>query len=357
MSSTTRKVGLLINPKSGYGISLNLPGSDNIEEYNPEKSHSVKIAEKFLKQCVNKNINFITAGSYMGEETLRKSGIESYEVIYEPGKIPSREDTIHFLDKLNNSHPDILLYFGGDGTSADISSALDSEIPVIGIPAGVKMHSSVFSITPEHGLRLFMDWLSGTMEYENCDVVDIDEQLLVNGEISYSVKGALKVPVSVHMLLSSKREYSSTDVMGAVEYILENMEKDVNYFIGSGSTCKYITSELGFKTPFYGIDIIRNRKLLKENADRNILLKESSIRRSVLILTPIGGQGYVVGRGNRQIDKSVLNNISFFDIIIIASSEKLNDLDFIVMDSSPYDQNWIRVIYDYGRFKLMKVVS
>lgn len=350
-------VGFLVNPKSGYGIALNRPGSDLIEDYDPAKSHSVVIARNFARHLKVPGIRLITAGGTMGEKILRDSGVEDMEVIYSPSSLPGRKDTLEFLKRLNDRRPDILLFFGGDGTAADISSVISEVIPVIGVPSGVKMHSSVFAVSPEHAVRIFSEWLSDGTEFERADVVDADEAAMMKGTNIFSLKGTLLVPASPHMILSSKREYQSTDIMGAVEYIIEKMEEGVSYIIGSGSTCKAILRELGYETPFFGVDIVRNRKLVAENAERKVLEECASKGRASLILTPIGGQGFVVGRGNRQIDDSILKNIRQDDLTVIASSEKLRDLDTIVLESEVWKEKWIRVIYDYGRFKLMKVTS
>ncbi len=350
-----RKVGFLINPKSGYGISLNRPGSDLVGDYDPENSHSCRIASGFMRKFGNPDVEFLTASGHMGEMILLEAGMPHVRVVLRAGEPTSREDTLEFIRRLNGLEPDLLLFFGGDGTAADISSVISDDIPVIGIPSGVKMHSSVFAATPDHGRKIFSEWLSDAIEYETADVVDADEQAMVNGRNVFSVKGKLKVPVSPHMMLSSKREYESTDIMGAVEYIIERMEDGISYFIGSGSTCKAIVSELGFRTPFYGVDVIRDGKLIAENAGRGFLSSHASENRVKVILTPIGGQGFVVGRGNRQIDDTVLRSIDPDDITVIASAVKLTDMRSIVIDSEVWKPKWLKVIYDYGRFRMMRV--
>lgn len=352
-----KKVGFLVNPKSGYGIQLNRPGSDLIEDYDPEKSKAAIIAGEFIREFKNVDVHFLTAAGYMGAGVLKSAGVQSVDVIHTPSSIPERADTLSFISELNRHEPDLLIFFGGDGTAVDIYSALAEDIPVIGIPSGVKMHSSVFAITAEHGHSIFRDWLSGAMDYGMADVVDADEKAMMEGINVFEVKGALLVPKSNHMLLTSKREYESTDIMGAVEYIIEKMEKDVSYIIGSGSTCKAIVSELGFKTPFYGNDVVLNGKLVAENADSKFLSEYSAGNRTCLILTPIGGQGFLVGRGNRQIDDSVLRNINAEDITVIASAEKIRDLKGLIVDSGIWRKEWLKVMYDYGRFRMMKVLK
>lgn len=356
MDEGRKVIGFLVNPKAGYGILMNRPGSDSIGHFDPHKSRSVSLAVKFLEPFLGSQLDFMTAGGYMGEIPLRRAGFSSLEVIYRPGDVTTSADTVEFVRKLNGRNPDILVFLGGDGTASDIASALSADIPVIGVPAGVKMHSSVFAISVDHSRQMFSAWLSGSVRYEDGDVVDADEAAMLEGRQCLAVKGYLKVPVSGHMILTAKREYESTDIMGAVEYIIEKMENGVSYVIGSGSTCKAIVRELGFSTPFYGVDVIMNGKLVKENADSSFLTEYVSRNRSKIILTPIGGQGFIVGRGNRQINDDVLKNIGEEDLIVISSAEKIRDLDNLILDSSLWKSEYVRVIYDYGRFRMVRLV-
>ncbi len=291
----------------------------------------------------------------MGEDSLKGAGISPVTAFQAAGGRTTSEDTVECVRQLNRCGLDILVFFGGDGTAADVSSAILPDLPVIGIPAGVKMHSPVFAQSLEHARRMFKEWLSDGFEYRRLDVVDAEEKAMMEGKQLLEVKGALLVPASSHMMIEAKREYESTDIMGAVEYIIEKMEPGTSYIISTGSTCKAIVSELGFETPYYGVDVVRDRELIRENADSGFLSEYSAANRCILVLTPIGGQGFIIGRGNRQIDDSVLKNIKQEDIIVVSSVEKLLDLEFLAIDSGVWGNDYIRVLYDYGRFRLMRV--
>lgn len=355
MGTEERRIGLLVNPKAGCGVESNTPGSDLIEYFEPATSQTVRTAIEFLRDIKGEDLVFITAEKYMGQVSLEKAGITEFRIIQENDGNTSREDTVEFVKSLNETNPEIVVFFGGDGTAADICSVLRDDIPVIGVPAGVKMHSSVFAISPQHALDTLGDFLAGGVDTEMADVVDVDEESMLKGIYQLDIKGSLRVPVSRHIILSSKREYESTDVMGAVEYVLEKMSDDTSYIIGSGSTCKIILRELGFVTSFYGIDILKNGKLVAENADRKLLREYVKENKSVLILTPIGGQGFLIGRGNRQIDDSILSHLDPENLIVISSIEKISDLKCLILESEVFKPDYIRVLYDYGRFRVIKV--
>ncbi len=355
MSENNRTVGLLINPKAGYGIRMNRPGSDTVKNFSPEKSETVARAISFLRKFRDENLLFVTAGYYMGEFELKAAGISSYVNVYHPKKVSDREDTLNFVRAVNKENVGLLLFFGGDGTAYDISSVVRKDLPVLGIPSGVKMYSSVFAIDLEHAQDTFSRWLSERMEFTVADIVDADEEAIMEDRFSLNVRGALLIPASDNIVMGSKREYQHADVSGIVEYIIEKMEPNRSYFIGSGSTCKSILRQLGIITPFYGVDIIKGGKLIRSNADAKFLSRYSSRERTSLILSPIGGQGFLVGRGNRQIDDSILKNIRNEDIVIISSPEKIVDLKHLYIDSRIWKPSYVRVLYDYGRFRIVKV--
>ncbi len=90
---------------------------------------------------------FFTAGGVMGEDVLR-TRTDKVTVVYATPENTSDRDTRGACAALLEAGIDILLFTGGDGTARDVMDAVDEQVPVIGIPSGVKMHSGVFANTP-----------------------------------------------------------------------------------------------------------------------------------------------------------------------------------------------------------------
>ncbi len=83
----------------------------------------------------------------MGEQTAKALGF-NVEVVYNTAAITTPDDTEQAAKILKNSGVDLVLFAGGDGTARNICHAIEDTIPVLGIPAGCKIHSGVYAITP-----------------------------------------------------------------------------------------------------------------------------------------------------------------------------------------------------------------
>ena len=351
-----KTVAVLVNPKSGYGIKINMPGSDSIEKYDPLESTTVRTAIDFLSALRGMDLDIISSENFMGGRELREAGIGEFRTVYHDAEITCREDTLNFIRIVSSLSVDIIIFFGGDGTAADISSVIDGNIPVLGIPTGVKMHSAVFAISPQRALRTLQLFVEGSIGASMEDVVDADEPSLLNGVQNIRVKGRLLVPASEDVILESKREFSDPSISGAIEYLQERMDPSLSYLIGPGSTCKMVTSLMDISTPVYGVDIISGGKLIVSNASLEVLEDYTARHRCKLILTPIGGQGILIGRGNRQLSEKTLSSISDQDLLVISSMEKLSHLAHVVIQYGFPSIAYLKILYGYGRFKVVPVL-
>ena len=70
----------------------------------------------------------------------------------------------------------LVVFAGGDGTARDICSVIGERLPVVGIPAGVKIHSGVYAKRPKDAGLLINNFLLGKVKrFTTAEVVDIDE--------------------------------------------------------------------------------------------------------------------------------------------------------------------------------------
>ncbi|MEM0157763.1 MAG: ATP-NAD kinase family protein [Thermoplasmataceae archaeon] len=351
--------GFFINPIAGCGAMHGMKGSDFMKMSDCRESVSVKLAVEFLRRIDIRNIQFLIPAGDMGENAFRSACIDNYHVIYEPASPSTSNDTKKFIDILSGSSPDILVFFGGDGTARDIVDSHPA-FPVIGVPSGSKMYSSVFAISLDSAVTVFNDVTSGMVEdFVPSEVIDLDEKKYSTGKIETRFYGELTVPNSSRILMESKAEYTDDYVQDAAEYIHDHMENDVDYLIGPGTTCKSVLAFFHQEGSILGFDLFRNGKVLETNICEARLFEivDSNTR---MIISPIGGQGFLLGRGNREISPRVLKKIDPRNITVIASPRKLENLKVLYIDTGGEKVNfpqYVRVLYGYGKYKMVKVVQ
>ncbi len=347
--------GFFVNPLAGYGGAINNKGSDDLKITDPEKSVSIKIAMKFIENVSDKDTFYLPSG-YMGEYIFRFNNKRNYKIIYKSEWPSSNIDTLNFLKELKNFSIDYLIFVGGDGTARDIVSS-KIEVPVIGIPAGVKMYSSVFCINVKHAAMLYKD-IHNYMESIESGVFDIDEEYYRSGLLKIKFFGYLKVPVSSNMVLTSKAEYNNDDAYDISEYLINNMD-DSYYIIGPGKTCKTLIESLGYKTNILGFDVIKDKKLIAQDVDEEFLYKISLNQITKLVISPIGGQGFVLGRGNKQVSSRVFDLIGFNNLIVISDKSKIVNLKSLYIDinTSLEIPRYLKVLTGYGIYTLKELIK
>lgn len=352
------KAGLVINPVAGCGQFLNLKGSDTLTVSKCPRLISLEKGIEFLNEIRDLGIHFYTASGKMGEEAFLKADTRDYEVIHTYSDDCDSSDTRAFVQKLQTTDAEALIFFGGDGTARDIVDA-GCTIPVVGVPLGTKMFSSVFTISLSRALQLLRDIVSGKpVSYSSAEVIDLDESSYSEGRISIASYGKLKVPDSEYVLSMSKAEYPETSAGGIAEYIIERMEPTVNYITGPGTTCKTINEALGLGGSLLGFDLIRDGKLIETDLSESQIFSATK-NKTIVILSPIGGQGFLIGRGNKQFSGRILERIGFQNIMVIATEEKVRAIRGLFADINDYSgkkPGFIRVLFSYGRFKLFPLI-
>ncbi len=334
-----KKIGLIVNPIAGMGGRVGLKGTDGPEVLAKARARGAKpLAPERAKKALaalsslNESFQIWTCPGDMGESILKETELE-FEVVplNFSGKETGPEDTVNAARKLEEKGVDIIVFAGGDGTARDVFRAIDGSIPVIGIPAGVKIHSGVFANTPSDAGQLLLNFLRGEIEdLIEAEVMDIDEEAFRQGRVSAKLFGYLKIPADNRFMQGLKtgvqEEGQEAVLDGIAERIVEDMEKETFYFIGPGTTTRRVMEKLDLKYTLLGVDVVQNGKLLDLDVGEKELLEYHKQGKCKIIVTPIGGQGFVFGRGNQQFSPGVLQNLEKDDILIIATKNKLQSI-------------------------------
>ncbi len=337
MIESTRVVGLIVNPIAGIGGRVGLKGSDSPEIVQqaidlgatPIAQHKTAIALRYLLPY-RSTFQLITYPYEMGETVAIECGIKP-SVIGEitPGKT-SAEDTQFAALKIKESGAEIILFAGGDGTARDIYQAIGDSVPVVGIPAGVKIHSAVYAKNAIRAGELAALFIRGKLvSMYNSEVIDIDEEAFRQGRLITKLYGYLKVPQHRNLLQGIKSGSPSTEraVLGDIARdVIERMQENVIYIIGPGTTTRAITDQLGLEKTLLGVDVIENKRLMAKDVNESQILSLTENRKAYIIITPIGGQGFILGRGNQQISPAVVRQVGIQNIILVSTPEKIYSL-------------------------------
>jgi len=263
---------------------------------------------------------------------------------------------------------DLLLFAGGDGTARDIYNAVDSELKVIGIPTGVKIHSAVFALNPKSAGELASSYVQDRIQNaREAEVMDIDEEEFRQGHLTAKLYGYLKIPWERKLLqrLKAGSSVSEQYVHEAIAHeVVQNLEDGCFYIIGPGTTTRAFLKKLNLDSTLLGVDLVKNKKLVGKDLNEAQMLESIKGQKTKLIVTPIGGQGYLFGRGNQQISPEVLKIVGKSNIQIIASKHKLNALKGrpLMIDTGEREtddmlSDYYRIITGYNEAVIYKVTS
>lgn len=335
MASTFR-LGLLINPLAGLGGSVALKGSDGQAAEALARGatpQAMQRAQTALTELLSLKAHFevVTVGGEMGQHLCQQLQLH-HQVCYVPASEPTTAaDTIAAAQQIAKAGVDLLLFAGGDGTARDICAAIDIHTTVLGIPAGVKIHSGVYAISPAAAGKLVAKLINGELvSLQEADVMDIDEHAFRQGVVKARRFGEMRIPAQLRYVQSVKmggRESEELVLADLAAYVAAQLEDDVRYVMGSGSTVAAVMAELGLENTLLGVDVVENGHLLAQDVTASELLALVQGRNARLIITLIGGQGHIFGRGNQQLSPAVIRAIGRDNIILLATKAKLQQLE------------------------------
>lgn len=339
--SAALHLGLLINPLAGLGGSLALKGSDGQEMRErvaqipaDSRNRALQRAVRALRMLVgaSDSVRFSCWAGDMGERALDGLGFNVQVLGAVSADLTSASDTREAVGQLYDSGVDLILFAGGDGTARDIFDVIGTRCPVLGIPAGVKMHSAVFAVSPEAAGELLQRLADGGLVgVQAQEVRDIDEQAFRRGQVRSRFYGEMMVPSEGHYLQHTKvggREDPDLAIADIAAWQAHIMAPDVTYLIGPGSTTAAIMAELGLPNTLLGVDVVRGGSVLASDADETRILEllAEAPGSAHLIATVIGGQGHLFGRGNQQFSPAVIRCVGLDNMTVVAAKSKITGL-------------------------------
>lgn len=368
------KIGLIINPVAGIGGKVGLKGSDGAEIIRrakalgavPESGTKASLALKEIAKRVP-DAEIYTYPGEMGATICAQVGLKTILLGEKIKDETTSADTVEAAREIVKQGVDLLLFAGGDGTARDILDAVGSDVLVLGIPTGCKIHSGVYALNPRDAGILAAEVLQERVtSSKEAEVMDIDEELFRQDIVQAKLYGYLKIPDDKALVQSHKSGAKASEaeaMAGIAEYVADKMEKNTLYIMGTGSTIAAIMKELKLPKTLLGVDLLYNGKVIASDCNEKTILEHfSQYDKAKIVVTVIGGQGYIFGRGNQQISAEVIRRVGKDNIIVVATKNKLSELagNELYVDTGDEEVNkllsgWKRVIAGYGYEILMKI--
>lgn len=335
-----KRIGLVVNPVAGMGGSVGLKGTDHAvaealrRGAQPRAGNRAETALALLAKTPG--LQFVTCSGTMGGDALRRAGITGFRILYHFTGESGAEDTRKAVRAFLCEGIDLLLFCGGDGTARDVYDVTGRTVPILGIPAGVKMYSAVFAVDPASAADLVKAF--DPHMTRDAEVLDVDEDEYRAGRLKTRLYGIARTPVLAGKIQAAKQVYEEQDEERAkaaiAQFIDEILLNGTLYIVGAGTTTGALFRRLGLKKTLLGVDAIRDRMLVASDCDEKTLLSLAEASPDTrIILSPIGAQGFILGRGNQQISARLVRRIGIPKLIVIATPHKLAETPSLYVDS------------------------
>lgn len=375
-------IGLLVNPIAGMGGRVGLKGTDDVLEEAIKRGATpvapgraleflTALESIIISLKLRDQIRIITCPGKMGEDVLQEAGLKHEVVDIDIENSTDAEDTKDCVLALYEEDVRLLVFVGGDGTARDILDAVNvydlDDLLILGVPSGVKMYSGIFVVNPADAaevVRLVFDGTAKTAEFE---IMDADEKSIRKDQFVINLYGYLKGP-SVPARFQGAKQASpeTTDEYEAQEaiakYVIEQIDQDGTYILGPGTTLKTLTNLLEVKKTTLGVDVYKQGKMHLDVNEEEILALVDDFSKAWIIVSPIGHQGMLFGRGNQQISPRIIDSVGRDHIIVICTPSKLKGIadETLRVDTGDTQiddmlRGYIRVVTDYNEMRLIKI--
>jgi predicted polyphosphate/ATP-dependent NAD kinase len=372
------KIGFLVNPIAGMGGKVGLKGTDRVSDkakrlgakpVAPDKA--LETLEEFISSYSQSDeIEWFTCSDVMGYDELIDAGAKKITVVYNYNKNKTNsDDTKEACKKLLEKNIELILFCGGDGTARDIYSIIGDKIPMLGIPSGVKMHSAVFGVNTSASAKMLHEFVNKHLTIGDAEIMDLDEELYRKGEWNIKLFGIAKGIVEPTYVQVGKSVFESVTDDAVKDELAEHIEDELKenpgflYLFGPGGTIDYISKNLGLENTLLGIDAYYNGKIIESDLNEKKILKLlDKYPKAKVILSPIGAQGFILGRGNLQLSPQVIRRIGIDNILVISTPSKLAATPVIRIDTGDknldkmfFEKEFIMVIISYRLSRVIRI--
>ncbi len=373
MSLKESKIGFIVNPIAGIGGRVGLKGSDGEEIVRRAlglgaKPVAPQRAKEFLQELsrLERNIQIVCYPDGMGEGEVKDSGF-NFKIIGSVKQPTTAEDTKKAVKDCIKEGVEVIVFVGGDGTARDVLDAVEEGVPVIGVPSGVKLYSAVFASTAKGAAKLVSEYLGRRVAMRLGEVLDVDEEEYRRGVLSIKLYGYLLTLSDPILVQPSKMptmvvEDEVENQRAIARRVVRDMVDDEIYILGSGTTTKAIADLLNLPKTLLGVDVIKKDKVIVKDANEAQILEAIRGKKAKIIVSPIGRQGFIFGRGNQQISPDVIRQVGRSGIIVVATRGKRATLDTLRVDTGDSQLNeelegYYKVIVDYNESQVIRCVA
>ena len=370
-----KKIGLIINPIAGLGGPAGMKGTDRAlcleraKELGIEPQAPARVLQVLSHISRTKHADFelVCAPGSMGADVAGQAGYSCTVCGELADKETTPADTVRIACQMEKEGVDLLVFGGGDGTARDVCSAVGDRILVLGVPCGVKMHSAVFAVNPAAAAQTILAVLSEKSMADSLqEVMDLDEQAYVDGILSAKLYGYMRVPYFRKLIQGTKGGSSVPGDMlqGLAEDVCEDMERnpDTLYLIGAGTTTMAIKEMLKIEGTLLGVDVVKGGQLIAKDVSAPELLKLTEGSKAKIVISPIGGQGFIFGRGNQQFSAPLIERVGKANIIVVCPVDKITALNSapLLVDTGSETTNallcgYIKLTTNYQSYTMYRV--
>jgi len=370
-------MGFLVNPIAGMGGRVGLKGTNGVSQkalalgaQPVAPVRAVEFLERLKELELAESIDLMACPGIMGGDEVKSAGLKAEVLPISLKSETTAEDTKTAVKRLVALNVDLIVFVGGDGTARDILDAMhgfESNFLVLGVPSGVKMYSGIFAASSKDAADIVQAVAERSAQTMDFEIMDVDEEAARNDRLLVSLYGFLKGPFVPMRLLGSKQVTPETldeheNQMAVAKFIVEDMDPKATYILGPGTTIKCVADLLGVEKTLLGVDIYLNKTVVKDVNEKRILSEIKDWKNAWIVLSPIGRQGTLLGRGNQQISPEIIRKVGKERIIVVATASKIQGIEDGVLRVDTGDakvdamlRGYIKVAIDYREWRLMEV--